>query len=95
MKIYDYYWLMFGAGDSSFRFVNQTYPQDMLWNEYLGAPTETMVERWSSMQELLVTSYTQMIQGQESLDNFDSIIQQWYSMGGEQSTQEVNIAAGR
>ena len=90
-----YYWLMFGAGDSCFRFVDQTYPDKMLWNQYVGAPTDTMVERWSSMQELLVTSYTKMIQGQESLSNFDSIISQWYSMGGEQVTKEVNEVVSR
>lgn len=90
----DYYWLMFGAGDSCFRFVDQTYPDKILWNNYVGAPTDTMIERWASMEELLITSFTKMIQGQEDIENFDSIVQQWYAMGGEQVTQEVNELRG-
>lgn len=90
-----YYWLMFGPEDACFNFVDATYPDQMLWNNYVGAPTPTMVERWSSMEELLVTSYTKMIQGQEDLENFDSIIEQWHSMGGEQVTAEINELMGR
>jgi putative aldouronate transport system substrate-binding protein len=89
-----YYWLMFGAGDSCFRFVDQTYPDKLLWNNYVGAPTPTMIERWSNMDELLVTSYTKMVQGQQSLNDFDSVINQWYAMGGNEVTAEINELRG-
>ncbi|MDR1059797.1 MAG: extracellular solute-binding protein, partial [Clostridiales bacterium] len=89
-----YYWLMFGAGDSCFRFVDQTYPDKMLWNRYVGAPTATMVESWTSMDELLLTSYTKMIQGQMDIGGFDGVIEQWNAMGGRQVTEEINAAAG-
>ncbi|MDR1600221.1 MAG: extracellular solute-binding protein [Oscillospiraceae bacterium] len=89
-----YYWLMFGAGDSCFRYVDQTYPDKLLWNNYVGAPTPTMIERWTNMDELLVTSYTRMIQGQQPLEDFDSVIAQWYSMGGNEVTAEINELRG-
>lgn len=85
-----YYWIMFGAGDSSFRFVDQTYPDQIIWNGFVGAPTPTMAERWSSMNEMLITSYTNMITDQEDIIGFDKIVEQWYSMGGTQVEQEVN-----
>ena len=90
-----YYWLMFGAGDSCFRFVDQTYPDQMLWNGFVGAPTPTMAERWSSMDEMLITSFTKMITGQEDINNFDKVVEQWYSMGGTQVQQEVNERVGK
>lgn len=54
MSAYQY---MFGPVDSCFCYVAETYPDDLLWNAYLGSPTDTQNERWSSMTELIDISY--------------------------------------
>lgn len=85
------YQYMFGPVDSCFNYVAETYPQDLLWNAYLGAPTETYNERWSSMTELLDTYYLKMIKGEIDIDTgFDQMVEEWNQLGGEQVTAEVN-----
>lgn len=84
--------MMFGASqDAAFAFVDDTYPDQVIWNGYFGPPTPTMVERWSSMEELLVTTFTQMVLGEVDIDSgFDKLVADWNNMGGEQVTKEVN-----
>ncbi len=90
MSAYKY---MFGPVDSCFNFVAKTYPQELIWNEYLGGPTETQNERWSSMQELIDTYYLKMINGEIDIDSgFDEMVEKWNSLGGEAVTAEINEA---
>jgi putative aldouronate transport system substrate-binding protein len=85
---YDY---MFGPEDSCFNFVDDTYPDIIEWNAYFGAPTETWAERWSSLQELIDTTYLKIIQGNIDLDSgFDNMVEEWHNLGGEKITEEVN-----
>lgn len=85
------YQYMFGPKDSCFEFVGETYPDIVEWNAYYGAPTETWADRWSSMQELIDTTYLKIIQGEVDLDSgFDQMVEEWNSIGGEQVTKEVN-----
>lgn len=87
------YALMFGPEKTPFDFVAQTYPDNIVWNEYAGAPTATMATRWTTLEEHLLVNYTKMITGQVPLDSFDSVIEQWNSMGGADVTREINEAA--
>lgn len=85
------YKYMFGPVDSCFNFVDDTYPDIVNWNAYYGAPTATWADRWSSMQELIDTTYLKIIQGQIELDEgFDKMVEEWNSIGGEAVTKEVN-----
>lgn len=85
------YQYMFGPIDSCFAFVNKTYPDIVEWNAYYGAPTATWADRWSSMQELIDTTYLKIIQGQLELDSgFDQMVEEWNSIGGTEVTKEVN-----
>ncbi len=87
-KAYD---LMFGPENSCFDLVDKTYPDIMVWNSYQGAPTDTWVERWNSMQEIITSSYINIIVGKLDADEgFDKMVKDWYSAGGEQVTKEVN-----
>ena len=72
---------------------DRTYPDNIVWNEYAGAPTATMATRWTTLEEHLLVNYTKMITGQVPLDSFDSVIEQWNSMGGADVTREINEAA--
>lgn len=85
------YQYMFGPIDSCFAFVNKTYPDIVEWNAYYGAPTATWADRWSSMQELIDTTYLKIIQGQLELDaGFDQMVEEWNNIGGADVTKEVN-----
>ena len=85
------YQYMFGPKDSCFEFVGETYPDLVVWNNYYGAPTKTWADRWSSMQELIDTTYLKIITGELEVDSgFDQMVAEWNSIGGEAVTQEVN-----
>ena len=85
------YKYMFGPVDSCFNFVEETYPDIVEWNAYAGAPTETWVDKWSTLQELIDTTFLKIIQGELEVDKgFDDMVEQWYSLGGEDITKEVN-----
>jgi putative aldouronate transport system substrate-binding protein len=87
-RSFDY---MFGPKDSCFSFVDATYPDIIVWNGYIGAPTETWADRWSSLREIIDTTYLKIIQGQIDLDTgFDNMVKEWNALGGAQITKEVN-----
>ena len=54
-------------------------------------------QRWSSMQEIIDTSYIKMITGEEDVDEgFDKMVSDWMAAGGDKVTEEVNaIVAGK
>lgn len=88
MSAYQY---MFGPTDSAFCFVAETYPDELLWNQYLGGPTETQNDRWSSMTELIDTYYLKMINGELDIDSgFDQMVEEWNNLGGTAVTEEIN-----
>lgn len=65
--------------------------RDMLVWDRLGAyVTPTMVEQWATLQDLEMETFTQIITGQAPVDAFDNFVKQWYDLGGDQITKEVN-----
>ena len=85
------YKLVFGPEGSCFELVDETYPDIFIWNSYQGAPTPTQSERWSSMQEIIDTSYIKIITGEEDVDEgFEKMVKQWNAAGGDKVTEEVN-----
>ncbi len=84
------YGMMFGPEDSAFAFVDQTYPDQIIWNAYFGAPTATQIERGGSMSEYLNTTLASLITGQVDMDEgFDQMVSEWRSMGGDQVISEI------
>lgn len=85
------YKLMFGPENSCFSLVDQTYPDIMVWNQYQGAPTATWTDRWSSLMEIIDSTYIKIITGELEVDSgFDQMVKEWNQTGGEQVTKEVN-----
>ena len=76
------------AGDH----IEHVLQNDLLFTDYfVGAKTETMVERFNSMEEMMNTQITKIITGEVEVDaGFDAMVESWYAMGGEQITAEVN-----
>lgn len=51
--------------------------------------TETMQQRWSSLEKMEDEIYLKIIMGEAELDAFDAFVDQWYKLGGEMITEEV------
>lgn len=60
-----------------------------LLDKFVGAPTETMVERQSTLEKLQNEVFVKIILG-EPIETFDKFVEDWKTLGGEQITQEVN-----
>lgn len=62
-----------------------------LYNEkFSGAPTDTMVERNASLEQMEKEMFVKIIMGEASIDDFDKFVEDWNKLGGEQMTKEVN-----
>lgn len=59
-------------------------------NYYMGPLTETMQSKNELLNKLLNETYSKIIYGQQPLDSFDTMVDNWLKSGGEQITQEVN-----
>lgn len=59
-------------------------------NMFVGAPTETMVERMSTLEDLQNEVFTKIILGEASIDEFDKFVSDFYTLGGTDITAEVN-----
>lgn len=85
------YKYMFGPVDSCFVYVDKTYPQNLVWNEYIFSPSDTYNERWSSMLEILDSYEIKMITGELDVDKgFEEMVQKWNDAGGTTVTTEFN-----
>lgn len=59
-------------------------------NEFLAAPTETMLKKGTTLETLELETFTKMISGSASLDSFDQFVTNWKKLGGDDITKEVN-----
>lgn len=57
--------------------------------------TDTMEERWATLSKLEEETFTKIMLGEESPDAFDSFVDQWYALGGEDIIDELNEMLGR
>lgn len=57
---------------------------------YGGPPTMTMVQKQAILDKLELETFTKIIMGAASIDEFDKFVAQWKQLGGDQITAEVN-----
>jgi putative aldouronate transport system substrate-binding protein len=57
---------------------------------FVGAPTETMTSKMSTLTDLQDEVFTKIILGEESIDAFDKFVEDFNALGGEDITREVN-----
>ena len=62
----------------------------ILFNAFYGAPTETMVSRLSTLEDLRNEVFTKIIMGASPIDAFDTFVRDWKRQGGDDITREVN-----
>ncbi|MDR9746130.1 extracellular solute-binding protein [Paenibacillus taichungensis] len=61
----------------------------LLYDEYTGGITETMVDRQLILRDLQLEAYMNIILG-SPIEEFDQFVNDWYKLGGEEITSEVN-----
>lgn len=59
-------------------------------NLFLGAPTETMRSKGENLDKMILESYARIIFTNTSIDQFDTLVKDWYDKGGQQIEDEVN-----
>jgi len=76
--------------NGAFSILDQYEANDqLLYEAFTGAPTETMIERISILHDLQHESYINIILG-NSINEFDQFVETWYELGGAEITKEAN-----
>ena len=63
---------------------------NIMIDQYFGAPTDSMAEKEATLQKLQLETFTKIITGNADIDEFDKFIENWKNLGGQQITDEVN-----
>lgn len=61
----------------------------LLYESFVGAPTETMIEKQAILNNLQIETFVNIILGR-SINEFDQFVEEWHKLGGERITTEVN-----
>lgn len=84
------YYRVFGP-EGSYAVIEQLVQQDRIQrSEFFGPATPTMGEKGSTLDTLLKETFTKIIMGAASIDEFDKFVENWKKLGGDQITKEVN-----
>ncbi|MDR1598963.1 MAG: extracellular solute-binding protein [Oscillospiraceae bacterium] len=91
------YWSTFGwSGPSDYSGEGRIDYYDkngmFIQNAYIGAATDSMTLYNVTLEQLRLETFTKIITGESSIDEFDNYIAQWKKLGGDTITQEVNDA---
>ena len=62
----------------------------LIINEFYGPSTETMGTKMATLEKMQLGTYTEIITGEEDISAFDDFVSQWYNLGGQDITDEVN-----
>ena len=88
-------WLQQGNDKSAYGIAkeyldNGTYLKDAKW----GQDTATLQSVGSTLNDILVEGFTQIIIGEKDIEYFDTLVEEWAKAGGDMATAEVNDAYG-
>lgn len=76
--------------EGSLSLVNDYVESNQLYSDqYIGLPTDTMLDKGGILSDLANTTFTNIIMGQ-SVDSFDKFVEEWKALGGDVITEEVN-----
>ncbi len=67
------------------------YVQDAKW----GPDTPTLQTAGSTLDDILIEGFTKIIIGEQPIDYFDILVEQWKTAGGAQATAEINETYGK
>lgn len=88
-------WLQQGNDKSAYGIAKEyvdskTYVRNAVW----GMDTPLMQSYGSTLSDILLLGFTEIVQGTQGIDYFDTLVQNWKNAGGEQVTAEVNQIYG-
>lgn len=64
--------------------------KEYLQNKFYGAPTPTMADRQEILTKKRDEIFIKIIMNQVSVDEFDTFVEEWKKLGGDEITKEVN-----
>ena len=80
----------FVADEGSWGVIHGLIDKDQyMYDEFYGQPTTTMVEKGEVLGKRQLEFFQKIVMG-ESIDNFDTFVSEWKSLGGNAMTSEVN-----
>jgi len=86
-------WLqhMIAGENGTMSMMYDAYKKDLFhYDEFYGAPTPTIGEKWSILQAKQIEAMTKIIMGAVNVDEYDKFVAEWRRLGGDQITTEVN-----
>lgn len=84
-------YLQQGAEKSAYSVGRQILENNQTINNKMWALVpETINNSGSMLDDILTEGFTKIIMGEESIDYFDTVIENWKAAGGEQATAEMN-----
>jgi putative aldouronate transport system substrate-binding protein len=88
---FGYYWV-FGPEEGTTFSVMDKYVKNnlILLNAFYGSPTNTMVSRQSTLDDMRDEVFTKIIMGASPISAFDTFVADWKRQGGDAITKEVN-----
>ncbi|MBW7452935.1 extracellular solute-binding protein [Paenibacillus sepulcri] len=76
--------------EGSLSLLEKIVKDDLMYpDQYFSTPTDLMVQRQSTLSDLLDETYMGIILG-DPVDTFDAMIPKWNQLGGEEMTKQVN-----
>lgn len=83
-------WFGYTTSGEVFRIIREQYADKLMVDKRGPIITESMVDYQSTLDALQLTMYTNIITGDEPIDAYDTFVEQWYAMGGDLITEEMN-----
>lgn len=83
---------VFGEGGSQMLLIDYENDENvkLVRDQFYGVATETMSMRKTTLDTVLDEAFIKIITGQTTADEFDNVVESWYSAGGQDMTDEVN-----
>ncbi len=92
LSMWEWERMWFPGNNSAGDHIEMMLQEDRLFTDnFVGASTPTMTERWSQMNELMDTTFTKIITGELEVETgFNEFVEDWKNIGGDTVTVEVN-----
>ncbi|WP_214626861.1 extracellular solute-binding protein [Paenibacillus agaridevorans] len=83
--------LIFGPGGSEMEVLKKYVEENrMKIGEFYGAPVPTQQMKQATLDKLELETFTKIIVGESPVDEFDSFVEKWHKLGGDEITNEIN-----
>lgn len=80
-----------GPDNSAFSIIDYYEKNNLfLKNGYIKGDTESMTQKGATLTQMRSETFTKIIMGSAPLDEFDSYVEKWKKLGGDDITKEVN-----